>query len=137
MKIATWNCNMAFRKKAEFILAVKPDILVVPECEHPGKNLFSAGTAKATDALWFGRNQNKGLGIFSFCDFKFTVLDCHNPRLRMVIPIQVSNDRYQFTLFAIWANNPDDKDGRYIEQVGKALDHYDQYLLSEKVILIG
>ncbi len=38
MKIITWNCNMAFRKKTDFILAHKPDILLVPECEHPGKN---------------------------------------------------------------------------------------------------
>ena len=27
MKIITWNCNMAFRKKAHIILALKPDIL--------------------------------------------------------------------------------------------------------------
>jgi hypothetical protein len=26
MKIISWNCNMAFRKKAEFILAQGPDI---------------------------------------------------------------------------------------------------------------
>jgi hypothetical protein len=37
MKIITWNCNMAFRKKADLILAHKPDILIVPECEHPDK----------------------------------------------------------------------------------------------------
>ncbi len=28
---------MAFRKKAEFILAYNPDILIVPECECPDK----------------------------------------------------------------------------------------------------
>jgi hypothetical protein len=27
MKITTWNCNMAFRKNASFILKQKPDIL--------------------------------------------------------------------------------------------------------------
>jgi exodeoxyribonuclease III len=31
---------MAFRKKADFILTYKPDILIVPECEHPDKLLF-------------------------------------------------------------------------------------------------
>ena len=30
MKIITWNCNMAFRKKAALILKHKPDILIVP-----------------------------------------------------------------------------------------------------------
>lgn len=37
MKIITWNCNMTFRKKAEYILSHKPDIIIVPECEQPEK----------------------------------------------------------------------------------------------------
>ena len=60
MKIITWNCNMAYRKKAVFILTHKPDILIVPECECPGKLLFTEGTPKPTDILWFGENKNKG-----------------------------------------------------------------------------
>jgi exodeoxyribonuclease-3 len=61
MKIITWNCNMAFRNKAALILTHKPDILVVPECEHPEKLSFPPGTPKPTDLLWFGKNQHKGL----------------------------------------------------------------------------
>lgn len=40
---------MAFRKKADFILTYKPDILVVPECEHPEKLVFSIETPKQTN----------------------------------------------------------------------------------------
>ena len=58
MKIITWNCNMAFRKKAGHILAHKPDILVVPECEHPDKLKFNDDVQKPTDILWFGENKN-------------------------------------------------------------------------------
>jgi hypothetical protein len=41
MKAITWNCNMAFRKKAPFILTHKPDILgshssVVEQLEKKG-----------------------------------------------------------------------------------------------------
>ena len=60
MKIITWNCNMVFRKKADIILAQKPDILIVPECEHPDKLIFKNDTLKPTDVLWFGQNKNKG-----------------------------------------------------------------------------
>jgi hypothetical protein len=81
---------MAFRKKAEFILTHKPDILIVPECEHPGKLLFKENTPKPTDILWFGDNQNKGLGIFSYCDFRFKVLETYNPAFKMIIPIAVT-----------------------------------------------
>ncbi|HET6226425.1 MAG TPA: endonuclease/exonuclease/phosphatase family protein [Bacteroidia bacterium] len=136
MKIITWNCNMAFRKKADFILAHKPDILIVPECEHPDKLKFNTDTPKPTDILWFGMNRNKGIGIFSYTKFKFKLLNTHNPDLRMIIPIGVTGGKYDFTLYAIWANNPEDPDGQYIEQVWKAIQHYDQDL-NNTTILIG
>ncbi len=128
---------MAFRKKADFILEHKPDILVIQECEHPGKLVFGATTEKPTDTLWFGTNQNKGLGIFSYSRFRFTLLGNHNPELKMIIPIAVTGGEYDFTLFAVWAHNPGDPDGRYIEQVWKAIDHYENYLTDKRTILIG
>jgi exodeoxyribonuclease-3 len=136
MKIITWNCNMAFRKKAGVILTHKPDILVVPECEHPDKLNFD-DAQKPTDMLWFGANRNKGLGIFSYSDFRFKLHRTHNPQIKLVIPIIVTGGRHDFTLFAIWANNPDDPDGQYVEQVWKALHHYDKRLKNKSTILIG
>jgi len=35
MRLIFWNCQGAFRKKADIIMAQRPDILVVQECEHP------------------------------------------------------------------------------------------------------
>ena len=137
MKIITWNCNMAFRKKADFILAYKPDILIVPECEHPKKLKFNDGIPKPTDNLWFGTNRNKGLGIFSYSKFRFKLRKTHNPKLKMVIPIAVSGGKYDFTLYAIWANNPDDPDGQYVEQVWKAINFYSELLNNERTILVG
>ncbi|MGH2564890.1 MAG: hypothetical protein ACRDE5_10265 [Ginsengibacter sp.] len=137
MKIITWNCNMAFRKKAGFILEHKPDILIVPECEHIDKLKFNSDVFKPNEMLWFGKNQNKGLGIFSYNNFKLKLLNTHNPELRMIVPIGVSNGNFGFTLYAIWANNPDDSDGQYVEQVWKALHHYNNYLANKQTILVG
>jgi exodeoxyribonuclease-3 len=137
MKIITWNCNMAFRKKAKYILSQKPDIVIIPECENPGKLQFDAGVMKPGDSLWFGKNQNKGLGIFSYSNCRFNVLENHNPELRMIIPIAVTGMEYDFILFAIWAYNPLDSDGTYIEQVWKALHYYNHLLLSEHTMLVG
>ncbi len=114
MKIITWNCNMAFRNKAEQILTYSPDILIVPECEHPDKIKFPQNFKQPTDKLWFGNNQNKGLAVFSFCSFRFKVLDIHNQEFKMIIPIAVSGGQFDFNLFAIWANNPADPDGHYV-----------------------
>jgi exodeoxyribonuclease-3 len=137
MRIITWNCNMAFRKKANIILAHKPDILIIPECEHPDKLKFNTDTPKPSDTVWFGTNQHKGLGIFSYSSFKFKLLDVHDPELRIIIPIAVTGGQFDFTLYAIWANNPTDPDGQYITQVWKAIHHYDRLLTNRRTMLIG
>lgn len=137
MKIITWNCNMAFRKKAGIILKHKPDILIVPECEDPGKLKFDDKTIKPSAVLWFGNNPHKGLGIFSYNGYKFTLLKTHNPGLQTIIPIAVKGGSLDFTLYAIWAHNPGDPDGRYVEQVWKAIHHYDKHLTNKTVILAG
>jgi exodeoxyribonuclease III len=137
MKIITWNCNMAFRKKAAIILQHKPDIVVVQECEHPDKLKFTTGTPEPTDMLWIGDNENKGLGIFSYSNFKFKLHKTHNPALQLIAPIKVSNGETNFMLYAIWAHNPKDKDGQYITQVWKALAHYSKNIKRNKTILIG
>jgi exodeoxyribonuclease-3 len=137
MKIITWNCNMAFRNKAEFILVHKPDILIVPECECPEKLIFKNNNLIPNDILWYGTNQNKGLGIFSYGNYKFKLLECHNPNFKNILPISVTNGEIDFVMFAIWANNPNDKDGQYVTQVWKAINYYEDLLSEENVILIG
>jgi exodeoxyribonuclease III len=137
MKIITWNCNMAFRKKAPLILTHKPDILIVPECEHPDKLKFDTNTPIPTDMLWFGSNKNKGLGIFSYSNCRFKLRRNHNPELKMIIPVAVTGMEFNFTLYAIWANNPDDPDGQYVEQVWKAIHHYDKKLKNKQTLLVG
>lgn len=128
---------MAFRKKAEIILAHKPDILIVPECEHPDKLMFKNGIPKPNDSLWFGKNMHKGLGIFSYSDFTFKVSDAYNDNFKMIIPITVSGKHFSFNLFAVWANNPADPDGQYVTQVWKAIHHYDTTITNKQTILIG
>jgi hypothetical protein len=128
---------MAFRKKAGAILAYQPDILVVPECENPGKLKFNPGVAIPNDAVWFGSNTNKGLGVFSYTGWKFNVLDVHNEKLQLIVPIEVIRKKTSFLLFAVWANNPNDPDGHYVEQVWKAIHCYDHLLSQKKIILAG
>ena len=128
---------MAFRKKADIILTLKPDILIIVECENPARLLFTSDTQKPKDSLWFGKNQHKGLAIFSYCDYRFKVLENHNEDFKMIIPIGVSGGQFDFNLFLIWAYNPNDNDGRYITQVWKAITHYDKLLTGIPTMLIG
>ncbi len=137
MKLITWNCQGAFRKKANIILLQQPDILVVQECEHPSKLAFSSTTLLPNNILWFGDNHHKGLGIFSYGTYKLTLLKQHNPNIKIISPISVTGGRVDFTLFAIWANNRDDPDGQYVEQVWKALKQYKKLLNTGPTILTG
>jgi exonuclease III len=63
MKLISWNCNMAFRKKADAILRHRPDILILQECEHPSKINFDLHIKAPKSVLWFGNNPHKGMGI--------------------------------------------------------------------------
>ena len=55
----------------------------------------------------------------------------------MIIPIAVNGGDFDFNLFVVWANNPKDPDGQYIEQVWKAIDCYESLLTSTQIIMAG
>lgn len=137
MKIITWNCNMAYRKKAGLITLHKPDIVIVPECEGPGKLKFDKGIPAPNDMIWYGLNKNKGLGVFSYSDFQLKLSRKHNPDFQTILPIIASNKKDTFTLLAVWANNPADKKNQYVGQVWKAINYYSRVLKSKRTILAG
>ena len=92
---------MAYRKKAEFILTEQPDILIVPECENQQRLLFGLDTKQPTDIFWYGDNPHKGIGVFSYSDFKIKLLDIHNADFKYVLPLSVYNDNISLTIFAM------------------------------------
>ena len=137
MKIVTWNCSMAFRKKAALILKHDPDIAIIPECEHPDKLKFDPGVRLPDNVFWFGNNHNKGLGVFSYGNYKLQLDDIHNSDFRTILPLTVSNKKSTYSLFAIWANNPLDRGYHYVGQVWKAINFYADLLKNKKTILVG
>ena len=83
MKIITWNCNMAFRKKWSKILDYNPDILVIQECENPDKLQLDKLFPKPYQHIWYGDNPNKGIGFFSYNkNFNLDLYHKHNPGRR-------------------------------------------------------
>lgn len=137
MRVIEWNCQGAFRKKNQRILAYMPDILIIPECESDEKLAFGQLTPKPTDFFWYSTNESKGIGVFSYSDYKFELLKEFNPKFRYIIPLKVSNETDSFLLFAIWAmDNKDDPRARYIAQIWLAINYY-SHLLNSKSILIG
>lgn len=105
---------MAFRKKAHLILNECPDILIVPECEHPEKLL--GVDIKATSVVLYGTNKSKGLAVFSFGQYQLSLMVIHNEDIKIVCPIAVTGCEVDFVLLAAWAQQTTDYDYRHIGQ---------------------
>jgi exodeoxyribonuclease III len=124
MRLISWNCQGAFRKKADLILALQPDILVVQECEHPDK-YFNYLTNKKPDSVYWDGIKHKGICMLSFNDYKFELLQNFNPVFRYILPFRVTGHGQTFILFAIWAmSNKENYEARYIGQVWLAINYY-------------
>ncbi len=128
---------MAYRRKAEAILQFNPDLLIIPECEHPDKLVFIDGLTTHSDILWYGQNANKGICIFAFGKYKLKLLEIHNPDIKVILPIEVTGGPFNFILFAVWAYNPTDPSYKYIGQVWKAITYYEKLLKKESVVIAG
>lgn len=107
MKIVSWNCNGAFRKKYQKILELDADIYVIQECEPLDeikgdlKNIISNG-------IWEKGANKKGVLVFSKKDILLEKQEWDNYGMRVFIPILVNNT---FTLVAVWTTKP-----AYIEE---------------------
>lgn len=127
---------MAFRKKATRVLARKPNLLVVPECECFERLNFSSSTPQPRYKIWIGDNPTKGIGIFSYSDFEVTLHELYDPTFRYVVPIEVNGNK-RFNLLAVWAmNDENDERRRYIGQVWLAFNRYEG-LLSDSTLIAG
>ncbi|MCE7983664.1 MAG: hypothetical protein DYG89_21020 [Caldilinea sp. CFX5] len=116
MKIITWNCQGAFRKKASVLLDWQPTIAAIQECECPAKLRFPKDCQLPLDFLWQGDNLDKGVGVFAYGDLRFTLDERYDPSFRHCIPLRVSG-AYDLHLLAIWAMGHRQKARSYIGQV--------------------
>lgn len=132
MRIVSWNCQGAFRNKQEKLLNLKSDLAIIIECEAIEKIKFEK---KPNDQYWYG-NQKKGIGIFSFSDYKIKPIEIFNPFYRYVIPLIIYNKDNSFLLFAVWAmDSKENLNQRYIGQVWLAINFYEKILNLNSVII--
>lgn len=71
LRIVTWNCNGALRRKWPALERFDADVLTIQECEDPAQSADAAYRAWAGDYLWTGTDKNKGLGVFYHIDHVF------------------------------------------------------------------
>jgi exonuclease III len=133
MKVITWNCNMAFRKKIRVISDLNPDIMVISECEEFSK-FKDEDINEYPNRYWVGTNKSKGIGILAKKEYDLQINEKYSDNFKYVVPIMVKG-KYDFILFAIWAmNDRENVRNRYISQVGAALKYYEDLLLEDCII---
>lgn len=137
MKIISWNCNMAFRKKYLHVTSMNPDLLVIQECEHEQKLKKALEGSGFNKIYWIGKNPNKGLGVISRNNIEIETMEIYNPEFEYVLPIKISTKKSTLNLFAIWAMpHESDRKKDYVGQVWAAINYYKK-LLDHTSILIG
>lgn len=105
LRIVSWNCAGALQRKWSYLLALQPDIAVIPEACNPQRLGYpSTVPDEPGQSEWIGRLQHKGLAAFSFGDWKLTRHPQCDERLEWILPLAVTGP-IDFTLIGVWSMN--------------------------------
>ncbi|WP_370243845.1 endonuclease/exonuclease/phosphatase family protein [Alteromonas abrolhosensis] len=151
MKIVTWNCNGALRRKTNEIDSLNADILIIQECEDPAQSTMLY-REWAGDYLWVGTSKNKGIGVFPKNgntikslnwngQFKIeglltksSSLTWKTSDLNLFLPFKLNNE---MTVLAVWTKGNDSQIFGYMGQFWKYLQIHRNDLKSEKTMIVG
>jgi exonuclease III len=133
MRVVSWNCNGALRKKLDILLSLKADIYLIQECEDPTRSKDSAYQQWATGSLWVGGNKNKGLGVFS-STMRLSALDWPSNELELFLPFTADG---QLTVLGVWTRYAKSPNFRYIGQAWKYLQAHGSKIPRNRSIVLG
>ncbi len=125
---------MALRKKVKAVLELSPDILIVPESEHPEKINFQG---VESNSVWIGENPNKGLAVYGFNGVSLELDSLYTDQFRHIAPINVTFNDFEFSILAVWTmpcSKP--REQRYIGQVYYSIDHYKEFI-DQHTLIVG
>lgn len=130
VRIVAWNCNQGLVRKAPALLALDPDIAVIPESSV---NAELNGLARVG---WAGRNPAKGLSVFARPALGGIVDVAWDQTREWFLPIQFPS--IALDLLAVWAmNHRGAEPGPRLGRTHRAIDHYGAFLGRDRAVIIG
>ena len=151
MRIVTWNCNGALRRKLSAVSKLDADVLVVQECEDPAL-APSPYRDWAGNYLWVGESKNRGIGVFprnghevQQLDWsgKFSVpgmqsssqaLTWRTEDLRLFLPFSINQ---RITALAVWTKGSNNGVFGYVGQFWKYLQIHRNDLTKPETLILG
>lgn len=133
LRIVSWNCNGALRKKLHALEPLGADVLLVQECEDPARATDDAYLKWAGNYLWAGSTKNKGIGVFVREGITLERVALDMSSLRLFLPCLVDGA----PLLATWTQRANSPTFPYIGQLWKFLQWHKDFLRSPQALLVG
>jgi exodeoxyribonuclease-3 len=138
LRIVAWNCNLALHDKYNHLLALKPDLAIVPECAEPDVLRRKAPGFEFSDCEWQGDQVNRGLGVFTFGALSLRRHQSWERHYHLFLPLEVRGAA-RINLLAVWAFNdrvpatvtPNPKTTK------QAVAHYAEFLRAAPPVVAG
>jgi len=112
MRLISWNCQGAFRKKYHLLDAMNADLLIIQECEDPAQ--WAGDYQKwAGDYTWAGYDNGKGVGIFPRRGQTMKRLPWPDHGQELFLPAVIDD----FTLLGVWTQHAKPAKFSYIGQL--------------------
>jgi exonuclease III len=134
LKIVSWNCNGAFRRKFSRLSSIDADILIIQECENPALSKNSEYKSWAKNYLWIGSNKNSGLGVFVKENVALTKLDWPSDTFELFLPFCINQNT---TFLAVWTKQANSPTFQYIGQFWKYLQLNRKLIEQTQPIICG
>jgi hypothetical protein len=134
MKIVTWNCNGALRKKLSAVINLDADILVVQECEDPARSNCPDYREWAGNHLWLGQNKSRGLGVFAKPGIKIELARLDPGEFQLFLPCWINGSTL---LVAVWTKRQGSLTLPYIGQLWNYVQAHRSIFAVNNTVIVG